>query len=181
MLYTLLLLIIIIILTFYNSVYNLQEPFENEKCPYPFIKKRKIELIGTEIKGLPCNTYWCEDQAQLCGEKCCPKNIGYSGQKWCGISKLYNTDSKVYNTKQECIKDVDRFSHLERYDCLRTTGAGWCTNSNGNGKCVAGAPDRPTDIIRYNYCFPNKTDGINSYIPGVANSYILQNFNDNQF
>ena len=101
--------------------------------------------------------------------------------RWCGIRNVDNQPAPIYNTKEECKADINKFSLLDRHQCLRTSEAGWCTDRNGEGICVEGAQDRPRDLFRYGYCFPNRVNGVNAYIPGSSSQFVIRNFGDNDF
>lgn len=69
---------------------------------------------------------------------------------------LYNTIAPAYQTFEECQMAENPFQNLNREECLKQTGAGWCTDYLGDGICVRGTPSGPDDMYRHNLCYPNQ-------------------------
>ncbi len=143
------------------------------RCPPLNVCNKEAQIKAEEVPRTAREPYWCREFT-----RCFPRYQYIHGKPWCGIMALGSQAAPVYRTLGQCKKSIDPFKHLNRYQCLRTTGTGWCTDSNGCGKCVAGAQDRPTDLARYNYCFPNRVNGVNSYIPGNGDPFFLRDFRD---
>lgn len=113
--------------------------------------------------------WWCKNKYT-----CFIRNQTLNGKAWCGIDNLTNQISNIYSSKEQCFKSIDPYKNLNKCECLKQEGAGWCTDRNGKGICVEGGKDRPADLVRYNYCFPNRDNiGTNSYSPGNANPFIV--------
>lgn len=195
-------LIICLILPNYISVEN-YDNINNPNCPYRYRsywttcrgdKNNRCKECGYMRPGLfwriddsDCCEFKCkrpqsqpinkDDSIYYCRDfnRCTPQRPNKYGERDCGINLLYNTRSKIYDTKEQCQHDIEPYKHLNRTQCLKTTGAGWCTNSNGDGVCLQGNPVGPTDL-RNTDCHPNITTGINSWIPGNGDPFILQNF-----
>lgn len=167
-----------------------QEP--HDKCMYKF---RGEWISCPNDKNIKCYTCpWkrpgldLESDEHCCDKKCCahsiPKNInnipyyceqyGICKKKfadsfnnmWCGMRTLYNTPAPIYRNEKECKNNLFKYFNLNKNECLNTNGAGWCTNYKGDGVCVPGTPEGPTDQVRYDFCFVNQTGNRNSWTPG---------------
>ena len=100
--------------------------------------------------------YWCVD-----GDKCTRKNAFIYNNKIsgnnCGQDILTNQINQPYKTKESCENTIDKCnSTTDQTKCINKDGCGWCTNIDGDGKCVEGTESGPLDIVKYNFCYPNK-------------------------
>ncbi len=116
-----------------------------------------------EEKGVP---YYCEQYG------ICVKKYQKPGEKkFCGFYQLYNEPAKIYNNFKQCKYDLNIYQNLNKNECLNTNGAGWCTDYLGNGLCVPGTPEGPTDMVRYDMCYVNQRSDKNSWTPGFSESH----------
>jgi hypothetical protein len=98
----------------------------------------------------------------------------------CGIDPLNNQLLLPYTTIEECRKSVDicdkyndpsNTPHSNRTNCLADNKCGYCTDNEGNGKCIPGTISGPLDLNKYYYCQPySKT---NNYEYGNNAQYCL--------
>jgi hypothetical protein len=58
--------------------------------------------------------------------------------------------------------------------CLKDVNCGYCTNSNGVGKCISGNASKPMDLRKYYYCVPNQKNTNNfSYEYGNHMEFLM--------
>lgn len=102
----------------------------------------------------------------------------------CGTEQLTNQLLLPYASLEECNRTLDPCDiyndpnnsiHLNRTNCLGNSNCGFCTNSNGEGKCISGNPSGPSDLNKYYYCNPYNGSKNNTYEYGNRTAYILQN------
>lgn len=103
----------------------------------------------------------------------------------CGTEQLTNQLLLPFLTLEECEKSLDpcnkynnpkKSVHLNRTECLGNPNCGFCTNSNGEGKCISGNATGPSDLNKYYYCNPYNGNKNNTYEYGNRAEYILQNY-----
>jgi hypothetical protein len=103
----------------------------------------------------------------------------------CGTEQLTNQLLLPFLTLEECEKsldpcnkynDIKKSVHLNRTECLGNPNCGFCTNSNGEGKCISGNATGPSDLNKYYYCNPYSGNKNNTYEYGNRAEYILQNY-----
>ena len=79
----------------------------------------------------------------------------------CGNDPLTNQLLLPYGSYEECSKSLDvcdkynvpnRSEHVNKDECLKDVNCGYCTNSNGDGKCISGNASEPSDLMKYYYC-----------------------------
>jgi len=101
----------------------------------------------------------------------------------CGNEILNNQILLPYASLAECEASVDPCDKYNdptkgrtenKENCLRDVNCGYCTNSEGNGKCISGNATEPTDLEKYYYCSANKKSGKNLYEYGNHSAYLLQ-------
>ena len=101
----------------------------------------------------------------------------------CGTEQLTNQLLLPFSTLQECEKSLDpcnkyndpkKSVKLNRTECLGNPNCGFCTNSNGEGKCISGNASGPSDLNKYYYCNPYNGNKNNTYEYGNRAEYILQ-------
>jgi hypothetical protein len=102
----------------------------------------------------------------------------------CGTEQLTNQLLLPYSSLEECEKSLDpcnkyndpkKSVHLNRTECLGNSSCGFCTNSNGEGKCISGNATGPSDLNKYYYCNPYNGNKNNTYEYGNRAEYILEN------
>ena len=135
--------------------------------------QKREDLYKKQLKNSGLTPYWCRNIY-----RCVKKFPTARGFRWCGQNDLNNQPEPIFPSKKACFRNIYPYIHLSRRQCLNTSGVGWCTDYNGDGLCVPGGPDRPSDLVRYGYCFPNRTTGVNSYIPGMADPFVRQYLGD---
>jgi hypothetical protein len=103
----------------------------------------------------------------------------------CGTEQLTNQLLLPFSTIEECEKSLDpcnkyndpkKSVHLNRTECLGNPNCGFCTNSNGEGKCISGNATGPSDLNKYYYCNPYNGNKNNTYEYGNRAEYILQDY-----
>ena len=118
----------------------------------------------------------------------CIKSTGtvlsrYISANNCGTDILNNQILLPYASLEECNKSMDicekynddtkgRLENKE--NCLKDVNCGYCTNSQGLGKCISGNATTPSDLNKYYYCDANKKSGKNLYEYGNHVAYLLQ-------
>ena len=118
----------------------------------------------------------------------CIKSTGtvlsrYISANNCGTDILNNQILLPYASLEECNKSIDicekynddtkgRLENKE--NCLKDVNCGYCTNSQGLGKCISGNATTPSDLNKYYYCDANKKSGKNLYEYGNHVAYLLQ-------
>jgi hypothetical protein len=118
----------------------------------------------------------------------CIKNTGtilsrYISANNCGTDVLNNQILLPYASLEECEKRMDvcekyndpskgRLENKE--NCLKDVNCGYCTNSQGLGKCISGNATSPSNLEKYYYCDANKKSGKNLYEYGNHAAYLLQ-------
>ena len=103
----------------------------------------------------------------------------------CGTEQLTNQLLLPFSSLEECKKSLDpcnkyndpkKSVHLNRTECLGNPSCGFCTNSNGEGKCISGNATGPSDLNKYYYCNPYNGNKNNTYEYGNRAEYILENY-----
>jgi len=101
----------------------------------------------------------------------------------CGTDILNNQLLLPYATLDECLKGSDICTKYNdpskgklenKENCLKDVNCGYCTNSEGDGKCIEGNATEPNDLEKYYYCSANKKSGKNLYEYGNHVAYLLQ-------
>ena len=103
----------------------------------------------------------------------------------CGTEQLTNQLLLPFSSLEECETSLDpcnkyndskKSVHLNRTECLGNSNCGFCTNSNGEGKCISGNATGPSDLNKYYYCNPYNGNKNNTYEYGNRAEYILQDY-----
>ena len=186
-------IIIFIVLSILSINYN--ELFTNKKrCPYPeknYPSKCDKNTLHPNMPCLHCEyrrphltvydnplccrnlcyyrkpigkPYYCKDH-----QACMVKYAINDEDRYCGFNRLNTLPEKIYDTQNECLRDLNPFQNLSKNECLNRTDTGWCTDFLGEGLCVQGTPTGPTDMVRYNMCYVNQwneTEGRNRWFYG---------------
>ncbi len=127
--------------------------------------------------------YWCN-----IGGKCVEyQGTIVSGQisaNNCGLDPLNNQLLLPYASLDDCKKSIkvcDQYNDPkytekgQREICLGDPNCGYCTNDQGNGKCIEGTPEGPLDLQKYYFCNPDENrQGNNLYEYGDRVAYLLQ-------
>lgn len=101
----------------------------------------------------------------------------------CGNDVLNNQILLPYASMKECegsIDVCDKYNDptkgkLEnKENCLKDVNCGYCTNSQGVGKCISGNATEPNDLAKYYYCSNNYKTKEYSYQYGNHAAYLLQ-------
>ena len=153
----------------------------NEKCKCIFQKS------GNYYYNFPiCCDKEC---SKLSKEECVPnKNIHYYCQNSggtdcikykafvnedkisgnvCGVDILTNNYKRPYMDYEECKNDINQCTkYKDENNCISNGNCGWCSNSDGEGKCIEGTASGPIDLFKYNYCDPNQKNSNNSWTYG---------------
>ena len=60
----------------------------------------------------------------------------------CGYNNLSERSNNTFLTKEQCVNNIDlcEKNNDSIHRCLENSMCGWCTGSDGNGKCVSGSP-----------------------------------------
>lgn len=83
----------------------------------------------------------------------------------CGVDSVTNQYIAPFSSKEECearANVCDKYnapgqSQTQKKDaCLKDTNCGWCSNAEGEGKCIPGTPLGPNDLDTYYFCTPSK-------------------------
>lgn len=152
-----------------------------EVCCKRNCNKRTIEECVQDKKetGIP---YYCNINGSCVEYKGTILSNHISANN-CGVDSLNNQLLLPYATKEECKKSVNicdkynvpsRAKEINKQECLKDVYCGYCTNSEGNGKCIEGNATNPTDLRNYYFCTANQTNGKNSYEYGNHVAYLLQ-------
>ena len=91
----------------------------------------------------------------------------------CGQNMLSQVPLPSFSTIEDCQKSIRCESIVSKKKCLDVAMCGWCTDENGNGKCVDGTPEGPIRGNIYYYCEPDRKDGINTYTYANPNVFDL--------
>ena len=68
---------------------------------------------------------------------------------------------------EECENDINQCTkYKDENNCISNGNCGWCSNSDGEGKCIEGTASGPIDLFKYNYCDPNQKNSNNSWTSG---------------
>ena len=101
----------------------------------------------------------------------------------CGNDLLTNQILLPYDSLSECSKSLDvcdkynvpnRSENINKYECLKDSNCGYCTNEYGGGKCISGNATNPLDLMKYYFCVPNAPSNKNNYTYGNHVEYLLQ-------
>jgi hypothetical protein len=148
------------------SSYSLNPKKKCIKCPYkrvgltindnPKCCRNICYKYKKKNKGIP---YYCERY-----NNCIKKYAKSVNDMNCGKYMLYGNSAKIFKNMNECKNYVYKFNNLNKEKCLKTNGAGWCTDFKGDGICVRGTPEGPLDQVRYNMCLPNQRNKKNAWI-----------------
>lgn len=92
--------------------------------------------------------------------------------QYCGTKNLELLPAPVFKTKQECENNLEPYLHLSASECVSKFGRGWCTDSNGNGRCLVGNEQNPTHQFKNpnQMCYPSRQGCLNSWKYGFDNS-----------
>ena len=71
----------------------------------------------------------------------------------CGTQMLYNDIEPIYNTLEDCKNNLNPYSKLSKEQCIQHNNAGWCTDYLGNGVCLPGTAEGPTNFRIWDTCY----------------------------
>lgn len=128
------------------------------------------------------------------GGKCNKYNGTITSKKiaanYCGNDPLNNQIILPFESLDECNKSLDhcdkynvpnRSININKYECLKDTKCGFCTNNSNGGKCISGTASGPNDLQKYYFCNPESRGNANKYIYGDHSAYLLQSANIKPF
>jgi hypothetical protein len=126
--------------------------------------------------------YYCKN-----GDKCKKYNGIILNSKissnYCGNDPLNNQLLLPFASEEECESTLDpcdkynvvgRNVNINKSICIKDVNCGFCTNSDGNGKCISGTASGPNDLMQYYYCEPSNVANTYSYTYGNHMEYLLQ-------
>ena len=129
------------------------------------------------------NSYYCNIEGECKEFKGTIDSDHISGNN-CGTDPLNNQLLLPFSSLSQCKKNTnvcDKYNNTtnstnkNKNECIKNSNCGFCTNNNGNGKCVMGTESGPLDLRVNYYCNPTKKNNNNSdtYTYGNHAAYII--------
>jgi Plexin repeat len=145
----------------------------NFQCTKENLKRKIQQQKKNWTPAQDLSTYAClDDTNQTCSEY--TRDRFRPEKNTCGVNMISQAPRPIYKTMEDCKRAIRCESIASKKQCLNTAYCGWCTDENGNGKCVDGTPEGPMNGTKYYYCRPEKRTPEQSFTYSNANTYVLQ-------
>jgi len=154
-----------------NQIFPVNPACCNFECTRDNLKK-EILKNKKDWNPNPNPSYYCLEPDNKCHRY--TTDLFHPDRNTCGQNMLSQYPLKTYSTKKDCEKAIICEKIKNKQSCLKTALCGWCTDENGNGKCVDGTPEGPMRLDKYYYCLPDKKTQENAYKYAFPSSYELQ-------